>query len=78
MCCQVDLELWRSAHSARFDFGKKLFRRLALSLSSVYMSLFTSRGGIDDLVHGIMKDFNVDHQSFVLRVFDLSFFAILS
>ena len=49
-----------------------------MSLSSVYMSLFTSRGGIDDLVHGIMKDFSVDHQSFVLRVFDLSFSAILS
>ena len=49
-----------------------------MSLSSVYMSLFTSRGGIDDLVHGIMKDFSVDHQSFILKVFDLSFSAILS
>ena len=22
MCCQVDLEVWRFAHTAQFDFGK--------------------------------------------------------
>ena len=55
-----------------------MFKIFALSHSSVYISLFTSKGGTDEFVMGIMKDLSVDHQSLEESVVDLSLFAILS
>ena len=40
-----------------------MIKIIALSHSSVYISLLTSRGGMDEFVIGIMKKLSVDHQS---------------
>ena len=83
---KCELSLLISGRSGRMAFcsfrtvwlWKKVFKIFALSHSSVYILLFTSKGGTDEFVIGIMKDLSVDHQSLEESVVELSLFAILS